>query len=139
MRSSTCCWRASRSDRPGARDSSRVAGIVWLPLPPPLNRCAAVSEATGFEAKTIHRLLEVDRRNGGSRRDAHNPLHCSLLVIDETSMVDVMLMRALLAAVPDEAALLIVGDVDQLPSLGPGQVLADIIASSPPARCRWCG
>ena len=63
------------------------------------------------------------------RRDAHNPLHCGLLVIDETSMVDVMLMRALLAAVPDEAALLIVGDVDQLPSVGPGQMLADIIAS----------
>ena len=67
-----------------------------------------------MEAKTIHRLLEVDPRNGGFRRDAHNPLHCGLLVIDETSMVDVMLMRALLAAVPDEAALLIVGDVDQL-------------------------
>ena len=88
-----------------------------------------MSEATGLEAKTIHRLLEVDPRNGGFRRDAHNPLHCGLLVIDETSMVDVMLMRALLAAVPDEAALLIVGDVDQLPSVGPGQVLADIIAS----------
>ena len=88
-----------------------------------------MSEATGLEAKTIHRLLEVDPRNGGFRRDAHNPLHCCLLVIDETSMVDVMLMRALLAAVPDEAALLIVGDVDQLPSVGPGQVLADIIAS----------
>ena len=61
-----------------------------------------------MEAKTIHRLLEVDPRNGGFRRDAHNPLHCGLLVIDETSMVDVTLMRALLAAVPDEAALLIV-------------------------------
>ena len=88
-----------------------------------------ISEATGLEAKTIHRLLEVDPRNGGFRRDGHNPLDCSRLVIDETSIVDVMLMRALLAAVPDEAALLIVGDVDQLPSVGPGQVLADIIAS----------
>ena len=81
----------------------------------PTGRAAKrMSEATGLEAKTIHRLLEVDPRNGGFRRDAHNPLHCGLLVIDETSMVDVMLMRALLAAVPDEAALLIVGDVDQL-------------------------
>ena len=84
---------------------------------------------TGFEARTIHRLLEVDPRTGGFRRDAENPLQCGLLVVDETSMVDVLLMRALLAAVPDEAALLIVGDVDQLPSVGPGQVLADIIAS----------
>ena len=84
---------------------------------------------TGFEARTIHRLLEVDPRTGGFRRDAENPLQCGLLVVDETSMVDVLLMRALLAAVPDGAALLIVGDVDQLPSVGPGQVLADIIAS----------
>ena len=97
----------------------------------PTGRAAKrMSEATGLEAKTIHRLLEVDPRNGGFRRElAENPLDCNLLVIDETSMVDVMLMRALLAAVPDEAALLIVGDVDQLPSVGPGQVLADIIAS----------
>ena len=84
---------------------------------------------TGFEARTIHRLLEVDPRNGGFRRDADNPLRCGLLVVDETSMVDVLLMRALLAAVPDGTALLIVGDVDQLSSVGPGQVLADIIAS----------
>ena len=82
-----------------------------------------------MEAKTIHRLLEVDPTTGGFRRDADNPFRCGLLVVDETSMVDVMLMRALLAAVPDGAALLIVGDVDQLPSVGPGQVLADIIAS----------
>ena len=88
-----------------------------------------LSEATGLEAKTIHRLLEVDPRTGGFRRDGENPLDCGLLAVDETSMVDFMLMRALLAAVPDEAALLIVGDVDQLPSVGPGQVLADIIAS----------
>ena len=58
-----------------------------------------------------------------------NPLECNLLVVDETSMVDVMLMQALLKAVPDNSALLIVGDIDQLPSVGPGQVLADIIAS----------
>ena len=104
-------------------------GVEILLCAPTGRAAKRMSEATGLEAKTIHRLLEVDPRNGGFRRDAHNPLHCGLLVIDETSMVDVMLMRALLAAVPDEAALLIVGDVDQLPSVGPGQVLADIIAS----------
>ena len=99
-------------------------GVDILLCAPTGRAAKRMSEATGLEAKTIHRLLEVDPRNGGFRRDAHNPLHCGLLVIDETSMVDVMLMRALLAAVPDEAALLIVGDVDQLPSVGPGQVLA---------------
>jgi exodeoxyribonuclease V alpha subunit len=88
-----------------------------------------MTEATGFEAKTIHRLLEVDPRSGGFKRGEDNPLDCDLLVIDETSMVDVMLMQALLRAVPDKAALLIVGDIDQLPSVGPGQVLADVISS----------
>src|SRR5438132_640881 len=88
-----------------------------------------LSEATRCEAKTIHRLLEVDPRGGGFRRGEANPLDCDLLVVDEASMVDVMLMHALMKAVPDKAALLIVGDIDQLPSVGPGQVLADIIAS----------
>jgi exodeoxyribonuclease V alpha subunit len=77
----------------------------------------------------IHRLLEVDPRSGGFKRGEDNPLDCDLLVIDETSMVDVMLIQALLRAVPGKAALLIVGDIDQLPSVGPGQVLADIISS----------
>ena len=96
----------------------------------PTGRAAKrMTEATGFEAKTIHRLLEVDPRSGGFKRGEDNPLDCDLLVIDETSMVDVMLMQALLRAVPDKAALLIVGDIDQLPSVGPGQVLADIISS----------
>jgi exodeoxyribonuclease V alpha subunit len=89
-----------------------------------------MTEATGFEAKTIHRLLEVDSKSGGFKRGGDNPLDCDLLVVDETSMVDVMLMQALLKTVPDNAALLIVGDIDQLPSVGPGQVLADIISSA---------
>jgi exodeoxyribonuclease V alpha subunit len=88
-----------------------------------------MTEATGFEAKTIHRLLEVDPKGGGFKRSDDNPLDCDLLVVDETSMVDVMLMQALMKAMPDKAALLIVGDIDQLPSVGPGQVLADIISS----------
>ena len=96
----------------------------------PTGRAAKrMSEATGFEAKTIHRLLEVDPKGGGFKRDRDNPLDCDLLVVDEASMVDVMLMQALMKAVPDNAALLIVGDIDQLPSVGPGQVLADVIAS----------
>jgi exodeoxyribonuclease V alpha subunit len=96
----------------------------------PTGRAAKrMTETTGFEAKTIHRLLEVDPRSGGFKRGEDNPLNCDLLVIDETSMVDVMLMQALLRAVPNKAALLIVGDIDQLPSVGPGQVLADIISS----------
>ena len=96
----------------------------------PTGRAAKrMTEATGFEAKTIHRLLEVDPKGGGFKRNSDNRLECDLLVVDETSMVDVMLMQALLKAVPDTAALLIVGDIDQLPSVGPGQVLADVIAS----------
>ena len=107
-----------------------VAKGVERVLCAPTGRAARrLSEATGLEARTIHRLIEVDPVSGGFRRNADNPLDCGLLVVDEASMVDVMLMRALLAAVPDQAALLIVGDVDQLPSVGPGQVLADVIAS----------
>ena len=111
------CFKAEEQGNP-------VIEIVCNP------HCAEYGcEATGFEAMTIHRLLEVDPRGGGFKRNADNPLDCGLLVVDETSMVDVMLMRALLMAVPDEAALLIVGDIDQLRSVDPGQVLADIIAS----------
>ena len=88
-----------------------------------------MTEATGFEAKTIHRLLEVDPRRGGFKRGSDHQLDCELLVVDEASMVDVMLMQALMKAVPNDAALLIVGDIDQLPSVGPGQVLADVITS----------
>lgn len=96
----------------------------------PTGRAAKrLSESTGLEAKTIHRLLETDPKTGGFRRDQANPLDCELLVIDEASMIDVPLMRALMNAVPDGAAILVVGDVDQLPSVGPGQVLADMIAS----------
>src|SRR6185436_3449763 len=92
-------------------------GIDILLCAPTGRAAKRMTEATGFEAKTIHRLLEVD------------PLDCDLLVVDETSMVDVMLMQSLMKAVPDTAALLIVGDIDQLPSVGPGQVLADVISS----------
>ncbi len=107
-----------------------VAKAVKVALCAPTGRAAKrLTESTGVEAKTIHRLLETDPKTGGFRRTEDNPLDCELLVVDETSMVDVPLMRALLRALPDGAALLLVGDVDQLPSVGPGQVLADVIAS----------
>ena len=106
------------------------AKSVKLLLCAPTGRAAKrMREATGVEAKTIHRLLEVDPKSGGFKRNSDNPLECDLLVVDETSMVDVLLMQALLKAVPDSSTLLIVGDIDQLPSVGPGQVLADIISS----------
>jgi exodeoxyribonuclease V alpha subunit len=99
-------------------------------LAAPTGRAAKrMTEQTGIEAKTIHRLLEIDPKSGGFRRGAENPLDCDLLVIDETSMVDVSLMFSLTKAIPAHAALLLVGDVDQLPSVGPGQVLDDIINS----------
>jgi exodeoxyribonuclease V alpha subunit len=107
-----------------------AAKAVNLLLCAPTGRAAKrMTEATGMEAKTIHRLLEFDPKAFGFKRDDENPLECDLLVVDESSMVDVMLMQSLLKAVPNTAALLIVGDIDQLPSVGPGQVLADIIQS----------
>ena len=103
---------------------------VRVLLAAPTGRAAKrLSEATGLEAKTVHRLLEADPGAGGFRRGAESPLEADLVVVDEASMLDVPLARALLLAVPDTAALLIVGDTDQLPSVGPGQVLADVIGS----------
>jgi exodeoxyribonuclease V alpha subunit len=104
-------------------------GINLLLCAPTGRAAKRMTETTGFEAKTIHRLLEVDPKGGGFKRADDSPLDCDLLVVDETSMVDVMLMQALMKAVPDTAALLIVGDIDQLPSVGPGQVLVDVISS----------
>ena len=107
-----------------------IAKSVSIALCAPTGRAAKrLSESTGLEAKTIHRLLETDPKTGGFRRNEEAPLDCDLLVVDETSMIDVPLMRAVLRALPNNAALVLVGDVDQLPSVGPGQVLADIIAS----------
>ncbi len=107
-----------------------AAKSVNLLLCAPTGRAAKrMTEATGMEAKTIHRLLEFDPKSFGFKRNDENPLECDLLVVDESSMVDVSLMQSLMKAVPSHAALLIVGDIDQLPSVGPGQVLADIIES----------
>jgi exodeoxyribonuclease V alpha subunit len=107
-----------------------MAKGITVALAAPTGRAAKrLSESAGLEAKTIHRLLEADPVRGGFRRNEENTLDCDLLAIDETSMMDVPLMYALLKAVPDHAALILVGDVDQLPSVGPGQILADIIGS----------
>ena len=107
-----------------------LAKDVNVLLCAPTGRAAKrMNETTGQEAKTIHRLLEVNPIGGGFKRNADNPLECDLLVMDEVSMVDVVLMNALLKAVPERTALLIVGDVDQLPSVGPGQILSDMIIS----------
>jgi exodeoxyribonuclease V alpha subunit len=103
---------------------------VRIALAAPTGRAAKrLSESTCLEAKTIHRLLEVDPMYGGFRRNEDHTLDCDLLVVDKTSMIDVPLMHALLKAMSDHAALILVGDVDQLPSIGPGQILADIIGS----------
>jgi exodeoxyribonuclease V alpha subunit len=107
-----------------------VAKGVKVALAAPTGRAAKrLADSTGLTASTLHRLLEADPASGGFKRTEERPLEGDLLVVDETSMVDVLLMHNLLKAVPPRAALLLVGDVDQLPSVGPGQVLADVIAS----------
>ncbi|CAK8742654.1 ATP-dependent RecD-like DNA helicase [Sodalis praecaptivus] len=107
----------------------RAKGIHTTLCAPTGRAAKRLSESTGQQATTIHRLLEFDPRLFDFKRHADNPLDTALLVVDESSMVDIVLMNKLLRAVPDHAALLLVGDVDQLPSVGPGYVLADIINS----------
>ncbi|MDJ0650170.1 MAG: ATP-dependent RecD-like DNA helicase [Xenococcaceae cyanobacterium MO_188.B19] len=96
----------------------------------PTGRAAKrLSEMTGVEAKTIHRLLEFDPSKMGFKRDLDNPLECSAIVIDESSMVDLFIAHSLFKAIPENCQVLLVGDIDQLPSVGPGNVLKDLIAS----------
>lgn len=121
---------------PGVGKTTLVRGILEIflakklgvSLCAPTGRAAKrLTESTGQQAKTIHRLLEFDQR--GPQRHADRPLELDLLIVDEMSMVDMVLMNQLLRALPPTASLLLVGDADQLPSVGPGCVLADIIAS----------
>jgi exodeoxyribonuclease V alpha subunit len=123
---------------PGVGKTTIVRGILEIfaakglrcELCAPTGRAARrLSETTGRAARTIHRLLEFDPAQGGFARQRDNPLGLDLLVVDEASMVDVVLMNQLLRAVPREACVVLVGDVDQLPSIGPGTVLADVIGS----------
>lgn len=103
-------------------------------LAAPTGRAAKrMSETTGFEARTIHRMLELNggiEGNGGFERNEKNPLETDVIIIDEMSMVDITLMYALLKAVLEGTRLILVGDVNQLPSVGPGSVLKDIIESN---------
>jgi len=103
---------------------------VRIMLAAPTGRAAKrMSEATGYEAKTIHRLLEYSIRKGGFQKDDEHPLDCDLIIVDEASMIDTILMYHLLKAIPLKATFILVGDVNQLPSVGAGNVLRDIIAS----------
>ncbi|MGN6109684.1 MAG: SF1B family DNA helicase RecD2 [Kofleriaceae bacterium] len=123
---------------PGVGKTTIVKAIVHLArlahrrvaLGAPTGRAAKrLGEATAHEAMTIHRLLEYQPHEGGFQRDRENPLDIDMLVVDEGSMVDAQLFRAVLAALPPSAQLVLVGDVDQLPSVGAGAVLSDVIAS----------
>jgi len=123
---------------PGTGKTTLVNSIIKIlgkkdqriALASPTGRAAKrLSEVTGREAKTIHRLLEFSPSEGGFKRNEENPLDADLVIIDEVSMVDILLMNHLLKAIPPMATLLLVGDADQLPSVGPGNVLKDIIAS----------
>lgn len=103
-------------------------GVEALLCAPTGRAAKNMTEKTGLEAKTIHRLLEY-KPGEGFTRDQDNPLECDLVVLDEASMVDIPLMNSLLKAIPPQASLIVVGDVDQLPSVGPGSVLRDLIDS----------
>ncbi len=107
----------------------RAAGAKFLLAAPTGRAAKRMSEATGGEAKTIHRMLEFSPKQGGFQKNFESPLDCNMLIVDEASMIDSMLMHHLLKAVPLAATLILVGDVNQLPSVGAGNVLKDIIGS----------
>ncbi len=99
-------------------------------LAAPTGRAAKrMSEITRKKAFTIHALLEMDFKAGGFKHNRNHPLECDLIIIDEASMIDTLLMNHLLKAIPSHARLLLIGDIDQLPSVGPGNVLKDMIQS----------
>ncbi len=124
---------------PGTGKTTLVRGIVDIlrqkkrrvALAGPTGRAAKrLQETTGFDASTLHRLLEFDPSTGGFLRGAERPLSHDLILVDEASMIDLPLFRDLLRALPPTAQLVLAGDVDQLPSVGPGKVLHDVIASA---------
>jgi exodeoxyribonuclease V alpha subunit len=99
-------------------------------LASPTGRAAKrLAEVTGKDARTVHRLLEFEPEHRGFKHNLENPLECDVLIVDECSMLDMVLTYSLLKAVPETAQVVFVGDVDQLPSVGPGNVLRDIIRS----------
>ena len=106
----------------------RTAGMSVLLAAPTGRAAKRMSEATGMEAKTIHRLLEFNPQDG-YKRNEENPLQADALIVDECSMIDLILMHNLMKAIPTHMRLVLVGDIDQLPSVGAGNVLRDIIGS----------
>ena len=123
---------------PGTGKTTTIKGLIALlearnkkiALAAPTGRAAKrMSEATGHEAKTIHRLLEFSPSEMAFKKNFENPLEIEALIVDEISMVDTVLMNSLLRAVPISASVVLVGDVDQLPSVGAGNVLKDVITS----------
>ncbi len=123
---------------PGTGKTTLIRAIlgIWearglrVLLAAPTGRAAKrMTEATGHEAKTIHRMLEYNGKLGGFVRNSEAPLECDLLIVDEASMIDAILMFHLLRAIPRSTMLILVGDIHQLPSVGPGNVLKDLIAS----------
>ena len=123
---------------PGTGKTTTIKGLIALlearnkkiALAAPTGRAAKrMSEATGHEAKTIHRLLEFSPSEMAFKKNRENPLEIEALIVDEISMVDTFLMNSLLRAVPISASVVLVGDVDQLPSVGAGNVLKDVITS----------
>ncbi|HEX7140303.1 MAG TPA: ATP-dependent RecD-like DNA helicase [Vicinamibacterales bacterium] len=123
---------------PGVGKTTLVRALVavfdsadlTVALAAPTGRAAKrLAESTGGTARTIHRLLEMSPESGQFQRDEENPLEADVVIVDESSMVDVPLLDAILRAMPPRAAIILVGDADQLPSIGPGQVLHDILRS----------
>jgi len=123
---------------PGTGKTTTTLGLIELfkefklkiILAAPTGRAAKrISETTGREAKTIHRLLEYSPKNGTFTRNSENPIKADVIILDEVSMIDILLMNSLLKAVLPGTFLILIGDVDQLPSVGPGNLLKDIIDS----------
>jgi len=111
------------------RVTEKLTGRILLSAP--TGRAAKrMTEITGKKAYTIHSLLEYDFRKGGFKKNRSNPLTCDLIIVDEASMIDTQLMNSLLKAIPDSARVIFVGDINQLPSVGPGNVLQDLIRSN---------
>jgi exodeoxyribonuclease V alpha subunit len=107
----------------------RRAGVTFALTAPTGRAAKRMTESSGEEAMTIHRLLEFNPREGGFQRNADRPLEADFVIVDEASMVDIVLMDHLLRAVDARSHLILIGDVDQLPSVGPGSVLRDLIDS----------
>jgi len=123
---------------PGTGKTTTTLGLIELfeelklkiVLAAPTGRAAKkISETTGKKAKTIHRLLEYSPKNGNFTKNSENPIKADVIILDEVSMIDILLMNSLLKAVSPGTTLILIGDVDQLPSVGPGNTLKDIIDS----------